>query len=455
MKKFLTLIAFFALTTFSAGALQAQIYHEECKEDLREFMRQETNFEKLGLTVTDTLSWYDNEDWVPKISTLARYVEWTEFEDMLRIGKVWWPGSNHFLKLAGKLKLSSPVLVELICWTHNLTELDVSKNINLQELLCDNNNLTELDVSKNVNLKRLDCSRNNLTQLDLSNNLDLESLHCSDNNLIELNVSNNNLERLACSYNNITELDLSKSTKLTNLSCYNNNLIALDLSKNTALGAIYCGNNNLVKILLNYDNMYMFRLFGCGNNKLKFSTLPPVCQSLYYIEYSPQDTIYGGEKGYLDTVDLSSEYNIFGSGWHTTTYEWFDITDGTEQTVSQPTNANGVFSFTEEHIDKRLRCKMTNALFPDLTLVYEVEIKTVSIKETTEIDFTISPNPAQTQLTIHHIKEIENIGLYDLSGKLLRTYSGVGTITVIDISDLDSGVYFLTVDGRSVKFVKG
>jgi len=66
----------------------------------------------------------------------------------------------------------------------------------------------------------------------------------------------------------------------------------------------------------------------------------------------------------------------------------------------------------------------------------------------------VYPNPAQTQLTIHHIKEIENIGLYDLSGRLLRTYSGAGTITVIDISDLDSGVYFLTVDGKSVKFVK-
>ena len=78
----------------------------------------------------------------------------------------------------------------------------------------------------------------------------------------------------------------------------------------------------------------------------------------------------------------------------------------------------------------------------------------VSIEETPEIHFTVSPNPAQTQLTIHHSKEIENIGLYDLSGRLLRTYSGAGTITVIDISDLDSGVYFLTVAGKSVKFVK-
>jgi len=188
----------------------------------------------------------------------------------------------------------------------------------------------------------------------------------------------------------------------------------------------------------------------CRFNKLRFSTLPIINLYIGYL-YAAQQTIDGGEKGYSDTVDLSSEYNINGN---ITSYEWFDITDGTEQTVNQPTNVNGVFSFTEEHIDKRLRCKMTNAQFPALTLVYEVEIKTVNIEETTEIHFTVSPNPVQTQLTIHHSKEIENIGLYDLSGRLLRTYSGAGAITVIDISDLDSGVYFLTADGKSVKFVK-
>ena len=38
-----------------------------------------------------------------------------------------------------------------------------------------------------------------------------------------------------------------------------------------------------------------------------------------------------------------------------------------------------VFSLTEEHADKILRCKMRNTQFPALTLVYEVEIKYADI----------------------------------------------------------------------------
>jgi len=78
----------------------------------------------------------------------------------------------------------------------------------------------------------------------------------------------------------------------------------------------------------------------------------------------------------------------------------------------------------------------------------------VSIQGTPEINFTIFPNPANDKLTIHHSKEIGNIGLYDLSGRLIRSYTVSDTNTVLDISDLDSGVYFLTVDGKTVKFIK-
>jgi len=413
-KILLTIIA----TFLTVATVKAQIYHEECKEDLREFMRQGTN-QKLVPTVADTLSWYENEDWVSKVWGLS----WTETDEtLLRIDSVNWSSAQ----LEGKLKLSSPVMRMLICEWNNLTELDVSNNTLLEELYCNNSNLSELDVSNNTLLKRLNCANNNLSELDISNNTLLKRFQCSNNNLTELDVSENTeLETLAIWENNLTELDISKNLELIFLNCANNNLSELDLSKNTKL-------NHL----------------DLRNNKFKFSTLPlPV--NYYY--YSPQDTIDGGEKGFLDTVDLSDEYLI---GEHITNYNWFDITNGIEQTVEQPTNENGVFTFIPYHAEKRLRCKMTNAQFPALTLVYEVEIKTVNINETPEITFTVSPNPANDKLTIHHSEEIENIGLYDLSGRLLRTYSGAGTITVIDISDLDSGVYFLTVAGKSVKFVK-
>jgi len=50
------LIALAIITTLTTPPLIAQVYHEECKEDLRIFLRQGTNFEKLRLSEEDTLS---------------------------------------------------------------------------------------------------------------------------------------------------------------------------------------------------------------------------------------------------------------------------------------------------------------------------------------------------------------------------------------------------------------
>jgi len=495
-KTLLTIIA----TVLTVATVNAQIYHEECKEDLREFMRQETNFEKLGLTVADTLSWYDNEDWVGKVEGIS----WIGTEG--RIERISWRSRE----LEGKLELSSPVLTRFFCNNNNLSELDVSKNTQLwwlechnnnltkldvgsntllQNFFCNNNNLSELDVSNNTllrllychnnNLTKLDvssntllqnfiCNNNNLSELDVSNNTLLRGLYCHNNNLSELDVSNNTLlqefvchnnnlseldvsnntqlETFHCDSNNLSELDVSKNTLLRHLECHNNNLTKLDVSNNTLLRLLYCHNNNLSELDVS-DLWYLY----CHNNKFKFSTLPILNLAYGRYRYSPQDTIDGGIKSYSDTVDLSSEYNV---NENITTYEWFDITDDEEKEITQPTNENGVFTFTEQHIDKKLRCKMNNAQFPDLTLVYEVEIKLVNIEEPNEISFTVLPNPAQDKLTIHHSKEIGNISLYDLSGRLLRSFTVDETNTVLDISDLDIGIYFITVDGKTVKFIK-
>jgi len=411
MQKILTIII---ATVLTVATVKAEIYHPECKEDLREFMRQGTNYEKLGLTVADTLTWYENEDWVGKLThytygppvpdiTDTNGIIWTETVFNKRIEKIRLQANQ----IEGNVKFHTPDLTELqISNNYDLIKLDVSENIKLKYLVCWANSLSELDVSKNIELEYLACFRNELTELDLSNNTRLSSLNCSNNHL--------------------TELDVSKNTELIRLDCSHNRLTKLNVSNNETLMDL-----------------------RCDQNKLRFSTLPIIEYDIMRTyRYVSQATIDGGTKAYTDTVDLSSEYEI---NENITTYEWFDLTAGT---VEQPTNENGVFTFTEEHAGKKLYCIMRNAQFPGLVLVYDVEIKTVNIKETTETNFTVSPNPAQTQLTIHHSKEIGKIGLYDLSGRLIRSYTVSDTNTVLDISGLDIGVYFITVDGKTVKFIK-
>jgi Leucine-rich repeat (LRR) protein len=73
---------------------------------------------------------------------------------------------------------------------------------NLTDLYCDNNQLSNLDISNNVNLIYLDCENNQLSNIDISNNVNLTYLHCSNNQLTNIDISNNvNLTYLTC-YNN-------------------------------------------------------------------------------------------------------------------------------------------------------------------------------------------------------------------------------------------------------------
>ena len=115
-----------AMLTVCTVKINAQIYHDECKEDLRAFARQEINYESLGLTVDDTLSWYQNENWVSKVAIISNYnrIVWSEFDSKMRIDSIRW----NFLALEGKFKLRSPVLRYLNLYVNRLSELDVSYN---------------------------------------------------------------------------------------------------------------------------------------------------------------------------------------------------------------------------------------------------------------------------------------------------------------------------------------
>ncbi len=89
--------------------------------------------------------------------------------------------------------------MELGCFDNQLSNLDVSKNINIEALYCYNNQLNNLDISKNIELKQLYCSDNQLSNLDLSKNIKLELLYCSDNILNSLDISPIlNLAHLKC-----------------------------------------------------------------------------------------------------------------------------------------------------------------------------------------------------------------------------------------------------------------
>jgi len=486
------------------SVLFAQTYHEDCKEDLRSFFRQGSNFENLWLSESDTLFWDTSDVWIQKL-TSAYILTWrfdSTYKERLYI--IGFSERN----LDGTLQFRSPKLITLNCENNNLLsldvsnntaleyldcglnnlmELDISHNINLEEVYCQhnnislldiwnntllsgiwcyNNNLSVLDVSNNLKLRVIDCANNNLSVLDVSNNTELYDFVCEGNNLSVLDVSNNDiLENLQCSNNNLLSLDVSNNLELRILNCGDNNLSSLDVSNNTMLEKFNCGDNNLS--VLDVSNNTELFIFGCArnniselnisngmeleylecyDNRLKFSTLPiltAVKEELYI--YFPQKVIVGGIKLHTDTVDLSSEYNING---HITNYSWYDITDGEEVEISLPTYNNGIFSFTEAYADKKLRCKMTNGQFPLLTLLYETEV-IVSVLDTTIVTgLVVYPNPNYTEALITFmILESSSVifEICDITGNIIYSvsdYYGSGEHTILlSTSDYLGGTY--------------
>jgi hypothetical protein len=169
-----------------------------------------------------------------------------------------------------------------------VAELDVSRNRELRWLSFNQNKLTELDLNNNEKLVLLECGGNQLTHLDVSHNIMLQRLVCNYNQLTTLNISTlpvltdyqieknlfmaldvshlPKLRLLNCSYNTLTTLDVSKNIFLESLGAAGNQLTNLDLRVNTALMGLGVQDNQLTE--LNVSNqLYLWNL-SCANNKL-------------------------------------------------------------------------------------------------------------------------------------------------------------------------------------------
>ena len=158
-------------------------------------------------------------------------------------------------------------LKRLDIYNNKLTSLDVSKNTTLTSLNVDSNQLTKLDVSNNTALTELYAYNNQLTSLDVSKNTTLTYLNVNNNQLTSLDVSNNAaLTKLYAEVNQLTNIDVSNNTALIQLEVSWNQLTSLDVSNNTALIYLYAGNNQLTNLDVS-KNTALIDLYA-GSNQL-------------------------------------------------------------------------------------------------------------------------------------------------------------------------------------------
>lgn len=160
-----------------------------------------------------------------------------------------------------------PELKFILLSLNNLSSIDLSNNNKLEHVYLSGNRLSEVKMPTNaLNLTRLDLNYNQLSSINLSTVPKLNYLITSANKLTNLDVSKNSeLEYLYSSSNKISNINLSNNTKLIDLDLYNNQLSTIDLAKQNSLKYLNVSLNKLNNLDLS-NNPNLEKLYASSNN---------------------------------------------------------------------------------------------------------------------------------------------------------------------------------------------
>jgi Leucine-rich repeat (LRR) protein len=156
-------------------------------------------------------------------------------------------------------------LRKLIAAQHDIAQIDVSNNINLDTLNLAGNNLSSIDLSANSKLVLLDLTANQLNSITgLSELSELKDLDLSWNYFDNFSISCESLEVLHMSNNDLNVLDISAVPHLKNLLLTSNKLQSLEVLSNIKLETLLVSDNELHTINLS-ANQNLTHLYITSN----------------------------------------------------------------------------------------------------------------------------------------------------------------------------------------------
>lgn len=313
----------------------------------------------------------------------------------------------------------------------------------------DNNNIAQVDLSNNVNITSLSIVNNNLTQLDLTDNINLESLHASSNQLIAINLSASNLRSLNVPNNQLTTINLSGHPNLKWLTLNNNQFTNLDLTANTKLISLYCANNQLTELDLVVNQFYGTGsefILDCSNNNLTdlsiISTTPGIfhrvkCSGNLFTELNLSES----RVTVLDCSDNPLLENInWRNGWN---YK-FDPNNADNNFENLPNLSTVCYGpgFYQE-----LQDFIIADVGHSVDFYNNETCDALSVNENNLNVLSITPNPAESIITIQASTPINQVDVFNELGQVVLSKSlntAMDKLTV-DISALGHGLYFVKI----------
>ncbi len=330
-----------------------------------------------------------------------------------------------------------------------VTTLDVSQNTALTVLDVYINSLTSLDVSHNTALVELRCERNPIGSLDVSNLTQLNMLTCNDCSLTSLDVSNNPMLTLldagnyySNSMNQLTSIDVSNNTQLEQLNVSRNLLTSLNANNNTALEILGCNGNQLTN--LNTSNLVSLNTLYAGHNL--FTTLDFSANLNLEILDIANNPLTG-------TIDISNHTAVRQFSCDQTQISGLNLANGHN---SEFTNlyiyGNDNLSCIEVDDAAWADANWTSWQHKDPWASYSEDC-ILEIKDDKSI-LGLYPNPVNDALYIE-LGENTEVQIKNLMGETLITYNTEKGVNTIDVSNLPSSIYFVSIAHKTdQKFIK-
>jgi hypothetical protein len=325
---------------------------------------------------------------------------------------------------------------------------------NLTEFQSIQSQISQIDLTSNVNLTSLTLRNNNLSSIDLTTLSNLILLDVSDSQISNLNLDNlTQLQQLYIYNLPITNIDFSNLTSLIVLYCYGSNLVEIDLSNNLFLNGLYCGSPNLTYVnikngwpsasqgiqIFNSPNLS----YLCGDESelgpiaLSFATLYPNCNVGTYCSFNPGGTFYtltgtnrlDSNQNGCDVNDISIpnlKFDVFSN----TTGSFYANSSGN---FSIPFQAGNYFVLPklENPTYFNISPSQVNLQFPDQTSPYNQ-------------DFCITPNGVHYDLEIIVTRLKAQIPGADVPYKIIFKNKG---------NQIQSGTITLNFDDAIMDFV--
>lgn len=358
------------------------------------------------------------------------------------------PSSLATLQKLSSLNLSNNTIA-------NFT--NIASLAQLQEINLSGNSITKVpdEINNFINLKTLDLSNNKITQFSALNSLhNIEWLSLENNNLISIPTEITALEKLThlnLSRNNISggTGTLSSLINLEQLWLNHNKLkgnipanilsmpklMCLSLQSNELEGNIP---NNLPEICNISNNRFS------KNNLENYLQLYP--ENTDFI-YSPQR--YDEAKTVKAALNSSTSLDQALSSSDGFQFSWLKTLDKNTSVNSENFTINSVKE-TDYDIYTYEALFIKNDTLYNIYFTNYREPITLESTETLGTDnpenkiLVIYPNPTKDYINIKNNNyRIETFNLYDLGGRILKTFSGKET--QLDLSNLPSSTYILNI----------